>query len=110
MLTDIAAGAGLLVAALTAFGVMFRRLRASFRAVEDLSALLAMTEGLRDLVERELNHNHGSSLKDDVHGIALGVQRAHNRVDQVVGVVEELQADVEQIKQLLTAHLQEQTA
>jgi hypothetical protein len=30
-------------------------------------------EAVRHLVQRELEHNHGSSMKDDVHGMAVAI-------------------------------------
>ena len=73
----------LVVAGLSAIGVVFKWVRGGFRKVEDVARLIAMTEQLKDVIDRELNHNHGSSLKDDVHGIAVSVHRAHNRIDAV---------------------------
>lgn len=38
---------------------------------------------IRDLLEGELEHNHGSSMKDDVHGIAVSVGKLQRDVDDM---------------------------
>lgn len=81
--SDSASWVVLVVAGLTALGVAFKWARGGFRKVEDVALLLTMTEDLKAVIDRELNHNHGSSLKDDVHGIAISVHRAHNRIDEL---------------------------
>lgn len=112
-MADTAAAIVLGVAVLTALGVAVRRLRLAFRALENLAALLEMTGQVRDLVQRELNHNHGGSIKDDVVGTALGLQRAHNRVDQledrqdqVLDRLDQLENQTAEIRNLLTQHLE----
>ena len=80
-LSELAAGAVLAVAGMTAVGVIIRWARRGFKTVDDAELLLSMTHDIKAVVERELSHNHGSSLKDDVHGIAVSVHRAHNRID-----------------------------
>lgn len=46
------------------------------RVVRIFSAVLV-------IVERELEHNHGSSIKDDVHGIAISVGHLQRQVEDV---------------------------
>jgi hypothetical protein len=40
--------------------------RGARRAVQAIGAI-------QDIVQRELEHNHGSSIKDDVHGMAVAI-------------------------------------
>jgi hypothetical protein len=47
---------------------------------------------IQDIVERELEHNHGSSIKDDVHGMAVAIGK--------------LQRDREEDRELLDNALQ----
>jgi hypothetical protein len=35
--------------------------------------VLRSIEAIKHLVQRELDHNHGSSMKDDVHGMAVAI-------------------------------------
>ena len=56
---------------------MLRRVRNGLRAIA----------AIHDIVERELEHNHGSSMKDDVHGMAVAIgvlQREHDEDRRVV--------------------------
>lgn len=69
-LTAIAAG----VAALL---YLARQARRAFRAIRDGLQLLGVAT---DIVTRELEHNHGSSIKDDVHGTAVAVGQLQRRV------------------------------
>lgn len=39
------------------------KVRSAFRAID----------AIQHLVERELDHNHGSSMKDDIHGMAVAI-------------------------------------
>lgn len=80
-ITEAAAGVVLAVAGVTALGVIIRWMRGGFRVADDAERLLKNTDAILSLVKRELEHNHGGSLKDDVHGIAVSVHRAHNRID-----------------------------
>lgn len=59
--------AALWVAAIAAgLAALMYLLRGARRAVQTIGAI-------QDLVERELQHNHGSSMKDDVHGMAVAI-------------------------------------
>lgn len=96
-MTEVAAGVILAAAALTGFGVLFKWLRGGFRTVEDgaqllaaakdIRQLVAMSSDIKALVERELNHNHGSSMKDDAYGTAISVRLAHERIDGIHDVL-----------------------
>lgn len=95
--TEAATCVVLVAAALTGIGVMFKWMRGGFRGVEegaqllasaaDIRQLLAMSEDIKRVVERELNHNHGSSMKDDAYGTAISVRLAHQRIDDVHDVL-----------------------
>lgn len=37
---------------------------------------------IQNIVQRELEHNHGSSMKDDVYGMAIALGRAARRLDE----------------------------
>lgn len=90
---DAAEGTLLAVAVLTAIGVLFRWARNGFKKYEsgaelielreDIKVLVSMSGGISELLQRELNHNHGSSMKDDAHGTAISVRIAHERIDAV---------------------------
>lgn len=69
------AGAGL-----AAVGYLFRKVRAFARWI---STLVETAETLLALARKELEHNHGSSIKDDVHGTALSVDHLAHRVDDL---------------------------
>lgn len=64
-----------IAAGLAALGYVFRLVRSLFRRIITIQRL----------VEAELTHNHGSSMKDDVYGLAVSlgtIQRtlaAHDR-------------------------------
>jgi hypothetical protein len=38
-------------------------------------------EVIRHLVQRELEHNHGSSMKDDMHGIAVALGKLQRETE-----------------------------
>lgn len=82
-LTELAAAVVLAAAALAALGVLIKWARGGFRTIDNAEQLLSMTGDIKRIVERELRHNSGGSLKDDVHGIAISVHRAHNRIDDL---------------------------
>lgn len=83
-LTDVAAGFGSLVVIATALGYFAKKLRHVARLLEALSKVIG----------RELNPNHGSSMKDDLYGITMSLDKAHSRIDhleQTLGVLAESQ-------------------
>ena len=51
--------------------------------VAALDSLPAKVAALEELVRRELTHNHGSSIKDDVHGLAVGMGSLGRDLDQL---------------------------
>jgi len=69
----VAAAVVLAVAFLTALGYLIRQTR---RMIRYLVAA-------HNLLERELTHNHGSSIKDDTHGTALVVGALRRDVDHL---------------------------
>lgn len=68
--TELVTGASVAVAAAL---YLFGKLRALFKNVEAISALL----------KGELTHNHGSSMKDDLHGIAVSVGVQGRQLDDL---------------------------
>lgn len=40
-------------------------------------------DAIQHIVERELEHNHGSSMKDDMHGVAVSVGKLQRRQDDL---------------------------
>ena len=69
----VAAALVLVVGVLAGIGYLIRLLR---KAVRYLVAL-------HSTVDRELNHNHGSSIKDDTHGTAITVGQLWRELEQV---------------------------
>lgn len=57
-------------AGLVALGYLIKKLRQAARALDAIEVL----------VSRELTHNHGTSIKDDVHGIAISLGDIQRRV------------------------------
>lgn len=43
--------------------------------------VLRIVRAIQHVVEGELEHNHGSSIKDDVHGIAVATGKLQRDVD-----------------------------
>lgn len=73
--------AGLIVAAAALLGALAylgKRVRA---LVHLLDAILKVVESSGEVVERELERNHGSSMKDDVTAIAYRVGDLWDRVE-----------------------------
>jgi len=66
---QILAGAGGLVA-------LFAGARAAI-------SLARVVHAIDRVVERELEHNGGGSIKDDVHGIAVAIGHLQRRVDHL---------------------------
>lgn len=77
---DVAAWAGSLVVIATATGYFTKRVRHLVRLLEALSTLIG----------RELNPNHGSSMKDDLYAISMSLERATARIDKLEAVLEVL--------------------
>lgn len=77
-------------AALTALGYLARLARRTLKRVEEISGLAdrvrdlqGTVDDLDTLVTRELTHNHGSSIKDDVHGLAIAVGQQSREIDDL---------------------------
>lgn len=73
-------GAAAFVAALGYFALLARR-------------GLRWLRGLHSVVNHELTHNHGTSIKDDVHGIALTVGTLARTVDTIADDFEDFKTD-----------------
>lgn len=50
-------------------------------------------EALQRLVSHELTHNHGSSIKDDTHGIAVSTKQISDAVDELRAGLTEIMSD-----------------
>lgn len=50
-----------------------------------LIAVLRRVTVIQRITESELEHNHGSSMKDDVHGMAVSLGELQRRVDRIEG-------------------------
>lgn len=70
--------AGGVLAVTAGAGVLARKV---WRIARALDRLLDLARESNDIVSRELEHNHGSSIKDDVHGLALAVGELQRRQD-----------------------------
>jgi hypothetical protein len=103
--TDVAAActaAGIVAAFLTKGWQWLRRvLRALDRLEAQAHVSAAATERIEEVTTRELEHNHGSSMKDDVHGVAVAVGVAQRDIN-------DLRADVEILGDALRDHLDKQ--
>lgn len=80
---DVASWIALAAATVTGLSYLFKRARGGFRSYDQLEQLIGMADDIKDLLGRELEHNSGSSLKDNVVGIAFSLHRAHNRIDDI---------------------------
>lgn len=67
-------------ATLAALVIIGRAIRSAGRW---LAHMTRMVRAIEHVVQRELDHNHGSSLKDDVTGIALAVGKLGRQVDDL---------------------------
>lgn len=81
MLEQIAAGLAGMVLAGTAWKV------AIAPAISALRSAVRKLDAIDELLSRELEHNHGGSIKDDVHGIAVAQGHTQRRVDQLVAAL-----------------------
>lgn len=48
-----------------------------------LIAVLRRVTVIQRLTESELEHNHGSSMKDDVHGMAVSLGKLQRKTDEL---------------------------
>lgn len=71
--TTVAAAIAATAAALAAMGYIARLVR----------RLVRIAAAVEHVVTNELTHNHGSSIKDDVYGIAVAVGELSRRVDEI---------------------------
>lgn len=53
---------------------------------------------LNDLASRELEHNHGSSMKDDLHGLAVAVGQQQRQLDDLDTRLDNVAYDVRTLK------------
>lgn len=96
-MSNLAYTLGTVAGILTACGVFmhfawkgFKLLRKAFR----------MLDTVETVVSRELEHNHGGSMKDDLYGMAVGFGLTQRQVD-------DLEEVVYSIRRQLDMHLEE---
>lgn len=81
-----------LAAGLTALGYLFRQAQRAFRFLEQI----------HDLTSRELEHtgnpDDDSTMKDDLHGIAVSLGRLQRRVDKAVPIIEHNSARLDAVE------------
>lgn len=87
----IAGAVAAVVSAIKALIWLLQAARAASRYADTIAELVALADGIRDVLGRELEHNHGGSLKDDVHGIAVGQYELSSAVDQLRAELSDLQ-------------------
>lgn len=81
-----------------ALAAMIAAIRALWRTVARLVAfansleyLVSRVNEIEQLLAHELRHNHGSSIKDDVHGTAIALQVANQRIDDLQNQISNLE-------------------
>lgn len=72
-LTGLGAQAAALAVAVAAVLYLAKLARTAFRWLE----------AIHGVVDKELTHNHGSSIKDDTHGMAVALGEVQRRVDEL---------------------------
>lgn len=104
-----------IVALFSGGGLLLTRLRKAFKTMDKLERLIQMVEALEKLVplvdsiesviSKELEHNHGSSMKDDLHGMAVGFGLTQRQVDDLEDVVTDITSTVTEIQTVLQNHI-----
>ena len=64
-------------------------------------------DALDQLLTRELTHNHGTAMKDDLHGIAVSVGMIQRTQDDTLADVAQLHELVADVDRRVTDHLRE---
>jgi len=77
---DIAYLVGAIAALLTALGIIGRYIAKGFTAVRRVFHMVDIVE---TIVSRELTHNHGTSMKDDMYGMAVAFGLTQRQVDDM---------------------------
>lgn len=72
-LASLGAQTAALAAAVMAGLYLFRKARKAFQWIETVHRITT----------RELTHNHGSSMKDDTHGLAVALGEVQRRMDDL---------------------------
>lgn len=85
-------------AVLAALTVIYRQARALVRWAQGLGRRL---RAIDDVITRELEHNHGGSIKDDVHGMAVALGLLQR---QVTEQGKQHDADVQRLRALIDFH------
>jgi hypothetical protein len=77
---DIAYLVGAIAALLTALGIIGRYM---VKAFVSLRKMFNMVDIIETIVSQELTHNHGSSMKDDLYGMAVAFGLTQRQVDDM---------------------------
>lgn len=98
-MSDKIIAAGAIVAALLILGkgaaLLVKRIRSVVRTLDVIEAV----------VQRELHNNHGSSIKDDVTGIAVAVGKLGRDVDELTGQLSDVDTRLGAYGLVLEGHL-----
>lgn len=88
-------------AVLAALAVIGRALRSGLAWCRMVARQL---RAVGDIVERELEHNHGSSIKDDVHGIAVAVGLLQRRAAELARKQKQQHGELHELRELIDLH------
>lgn len=91
----------LAAAVLAALAMIGRSLRSGLAWCRKVARQL---QAMGDIVERELEHNHGSSMKDDVHGIAVAVGLLQRRYGEQARKQRQQERQLREIRELIDHH------
>ena len=80
---DLAAYTVTAGAVLSAVGYIITKVRKAARSLDAIEDLVNLLPDMQAIVARELEHNHGSSMKDDMHGVAVSVGKLQRRQDDL---------------------------
>lgn len=81
---DVAVAVSVFSAGLAGLVYLIRVVRSGFKYADDVNELVAMTGDIKRLLTKELEHNHGGSIKDDIHGLAVGLHDLRTQFDEHV--------------------------
>lgn len=88
-------------AVLAALAVIGRALRSGLAWCRMVARQLRAIDAI---VQRELEHNHGSSIKDDVHGIAVAVGLLQRRAAEMARKQKQQHGELHELRELIDYH------
>lgn len=77
---DVTAITGALAGTLALAGALTLAIRRGWRGLRNLVHTI---DRIEHVLNRELTHNHGTSIKDDITGLAVGLGTLHREVDSI---------------------------